>query len=54
MYIKGGQLDRAMKAFNDALSWQEDYEPAVKGIAEIAEIRKSKLPWWKKALGMKR
>lgn len=53
MFLKGGQIARAEKAFADALSWQEDYEPAIRGIAEIGKIRKSKLPWWKKVLGMK-
>jgi len=51
MFLKGGQIDRAEKAFGDALSWQEDYEPAIKGIADIRKLRKSKLPWWKKVLG---
>ena len=53
MFLKGGQTERAEKAFNDALSWQEDYEPAMKGIAEIRKLKRSKLPWWKKILGQK-
>lgn len=53
MYLKAGQMDRAEKAYGDALSWQEDYEPAIRGIAEIRRMRRAKLPWWKKLLGMK-
>lgn len=53
MFLKGGQIDRAERAFGDALSWQEDYEPAIRGIAEVKKLRRSKLPWWKKALGAK-
>ena len=53
MFLKGGQMERAEKAFNDALSWQEDYEPAIRGIAEIRKLRRSKLPWWKKVMGQK-
>ncbi len=53
MYLKAGQMDRAEKAYGDALSWQEDYEPAIRGIAEIHRMRRAKLPWWKRLLGMK-
>lgn len=52
MYMKAGQADRARKAFTDALSWQEDYEPALKGLAELQAIRRSRLPWWKKLFRM--
>lgn len=51
MFLKGGMLERAEKAFQDALSWQEDYKPAIRGIAEIRKHRRSKLPWWKKLIG---
>jgi curved DNA-binding protein CbpA len=52
MYLKGDQIKQAEKAFNDALSWQEDYEPAMKGLQKIKEMRRSNLPWWKKLLRM--
>lgn len=52
LYIKANQIDRAERAFRDALSWQEDYQPAIRGIAEIKKMRRSKLPWWKKFLRM--
>jgi len=51
MLMKGNQIDQAERAFRDALSWQEDYEPAIKALTKIREIRRSKLPWWKKVLG---
>ncbi len=52
MYMKAGQTQRARKAFNDALSWQEDYEPALKGLAELQAIQRARLPWWKKLFRM--
>lgn len=51
MFLKGGQIDRAEKAFFDALSWQEDYEPALKGLQQIKNLRRKNLPWWKKLMG---
>jgi curved DNA-binding protein CbpA len=50
MYLQGKQLESAVKSFTNALSWQEDYKPALKGLEKVRAIRKSKLPWWKKVL----
>jgi curved DNA-binding protein CbpA len=52
MYLQGKQLDSAAKSFANALSWQEDYKPALRGLERIRAIRKSSLPWWKKLLRM--
>ncbi|PIE53166.1 hypothetical protein CSA37_02870 [Candidatus Fermentibacteria bacterium] len=54
LYIKAGQLERASKSFYDALSWQEDYSPALNGLKNIQELRKKALPWWKRLLGKKK
>ncbi len=51
MFLKGDQTDRAERAFYDALSWQEDYEPALKGLKRIKSLRRKSLPWWKKLMG---
>lgn len=51
VYLKADQLEKAEKAFHDALSWQEDYDPALRGLKKIREIRQKGLPWWKKLLG---
>jgi curved DNA-binding protein CbpA len=52
IYLQGKQLDSAAKSFANALSWQEDYKPALRGLERIRAIRKSSLPWWKKLLRM--
>ncbi|MCK5035540.1 MAG: DnaJ domain-containing protein [Candidatus Sabulitectum sp.] len=52
MYLKGNQTDSAIRAYTDALSWQEDYKPALKGLARIRELKNKNLPWWKKLLRM--
>jgi len=52
MYLQGKQLDSAAKSFANALSWQDDYKPALRGLEKIRSIRKSNLPWWKKLLRM--
>ncbi|MCP4648044.1 MAG: hypothetical protein GY852_09995 [bacterium] len=50
MYLQGNQVQKAEKAFRDALSWQEDYKPALKGMETIRALRHKDLPWWKKLL----
>ena len=52
MYLQGNQIDRAASSFTDALSWQEDYKPALQGLEKIRAMKKSNLPWWKKLLRM--
>jgi curved DNA-binding protein CbpA len=52
MYMQGNQMDNAVKAFNNALSWQEDYEPAIKALGEIKALEKKGSSWWKKVLRM--
>ncbi|MEA3266985.1 MAG: hypothetical protein U9P42_08590, partial [Candidatus Fermentibacteria bacterium] len=52
MYLKGNQIVSATGAYNDALSWQEDYKPALDGLAKIRELKNRNLPWWKKLLRM--
>jgi curved DNA-binding protein CbpA len=52
MFIKGGRLENARKAFNDALSWQEDYEPAIRGLEELRSMERAGQPWWKKLFRM--
>jgi len=54
MYLQGKQLDSAAKSFTNALSWQEDYKPALMGLKKIRAIRKSSIPWWKKLLRMEK
>lgn len=50
MYLQGNQIDSATKSFTNALSWQEDYGPALKGLGKIRALKNKKLPWWKKLL----
>lgn len=52
MYLKGNQTDSAIRAYTDALSWQEDYKPALMGLAKIRALKNKSLPWWKKLLRM--
>ena len=51
MYLQGKQVDSAVKAYNSALSWQEDYKPALDGLEKIRAMRNKNLPWWKKLTG---
>lgn len=50
MYLQGKQMLQARASFQNALSWQEDYPPALKGLKKIREMAKKDLPWWKKIL----
>ncbi|MCK5131159.1 MAG: DnaJ domain-containing protein [Candidatus Sabulitectum sp.] len=50
MYLQGNQIDSAEKSFTNALSWQEDYGSALKGLEKIRALKNKKLPWWKKLL----
>lgn len=50
MYLQGKQTDSAVKSFMNALSWQEDYEPALRGLEEIRALKNKNLPWWKRLL----
>ncbi len=52
MYLQAKQIERAEKSYNDALSWQEDYKPASKGLEKIRELRRQNLPKWKKLFRM--
>jgi len=52
MYMQGNQMENAKKSFRNALSWQEDYEPALKALEEIKALESKGLPWWKKMLRM--
>ncbi len=50
MYLRGNQIQQAKASFHNALSWQEDYSPALKGLQKIKDSAKKDLPWWKKIL----
>ncbi len=52
MFLQGKQIDSAAKSFRNALSWQEDYGPALRGIEKIRALKNNDLPWWKKLLRM--
>ncbi len=52
MYLQGKQLDSAAKSYADALSWQEDYKPALRGLEKVMAARRSSLPLWKRLLRM--
>ncbi|MCD4707270.1 MAG: DnaJ domain-containing protein [Candidatus Sabulitectum sp.] len=50
MYLQGEQIESATKSFRNALSWQEDYGPALRGLEKIRALKKKNLPWWKRLL----
>ena len=52
MYLQGNQIDKAAKSYTDALSWQENYELALKGLKKIRALKEKALPRWKKLLRM--
>lgn len=52
MYLQGNQLDNAAKSFSNAISWQEDYRPALEGIKKIKALKNKDIPWWKKLMRM--
>ena len=52
MYLQAKQTERAEKSYNDALSWQEDYKPASKGLEKIRALRRQNLPKWKRLFRM--
>ncbi len=51
MYLQGKQIESAAKAYSNALSWQEDYKPALDGLEKIRSLKNKNLPWWKKLSG---
>lgn len=50
MYLQGNQIVSAGKSYANALSWQEDYKPALRGLEKIRALKNKNLPWWKKLL----
>ena len=50
MYLQGEQILQAKTSYQNALSWQEDYSPALEGLQKIRNLAKKDLPWWKKIL----
>ena len=50
MYLKGNRIEKAESSFRNALSWQEDFRPALEGLKKIRAMRIKDLPWWKKVL----
>ena len=50
MYLKGNQIEKAATSFRNALSWQEDFRPALDGLLKIKAMKNKDLPWWKKVL----
>ena len=48
VYTKAGQYALARKSFENALSWQEDHEGAVKGLQELDRLEGKNAPVWKK------
>jgi len=48
LYMKADQLERARKSFENALSWQEDHEGALRAMEELRKLEGGKASIWKK------
>lgn len=53
VYMKADQLQLARKSFENALSWQEDHEEALKALGELRKLESKKAPIWKRLFGGK-
>ena len=53
-YMKAGQFALARKSLENALSWQEDHEGAMKSLEELKKLEGKNASIWKKLLGGRR
>ena len=51
VYMKAEQFAMARKSLENALSWQEDHEGAMKALEELGRLEGRKAPIWKKLFG---
>jgi tetratricopeptide (TPR) repeat protein len=54
VYMKAEQYALARKSLENALSWQEDHEGAMKSLEELGRLESRKAPVWKKIFGGRR
>ncbi len=51
IYLRAGQLDRAERSLNEALSWNSEHEGAKRDLEKIRRIRESRKPLFSRLIG---